>query len=270
MPVQTKTIKADNPFTTAFVKDQIKFYRLKDYNKDGVVVTTKKPWGRLDDYMNVYFETGDYSCPMFMIDGRLWMSLTRMEIQSQVMPIAIAEGKVALLGLGMGFACLKMMAKPSVKEILVYELDPRVISFFKESFSRRRGFKKITFIEGDAREKFKDQEVDVCYADIYPTLYGDKIDSDCKLFQSNNKIKNYIYWGFERMLFEGQARELIDLYKVPVILRWFYSTWANTWVSGVKPRTKLSDMHQPSPLGNDFIVDMAEGVKLEGLRLEVL
>lgn len=266
MPVQAEnTLRLPNPFTYEYVREQIEFYDLESYDKDGIKLVAKKPWGRNDDYLNKWFEVEDLEVPTFFIDGTLWMSLTRMEIQSQVVPIALAEGKVVLLGLGMGFACLKVMEADRVEEVLVYEKEPRVIAFFKESFSGRPGFHKVKFIEGDAREKFKGESCDFCYADIYSNVLGDHIETDPELFQSRNSIGTYVYWGFERVIWEAMEQSLVQLERVPLLLRWFFSTWMKTPIHEDKDDSTLVNLRFDYEFEEDFLLEAMQGIKLEGL-----
>lgn len=256
-----------NPFTDEYVRDQVEFYGLESYDKDGVVIRQETCHGSMDDYLNKWFHVGDYSVPVFYIDGRLWMSLSRMEVQSQAVPIAMAEGKVILLGLGMGFVCLKIMQSNLVEEVLVYEQEPRVIAFFKENFSRRYGFHKVKFIEGDAREEFQSEWCDVCYADIYPELFGKHIEDDPELFCTRNSIDQYVYWGFERIIWEALEQRLVVLESVPLLLRWFFSSWMKTPANPDVPGCMLNNLpfDEDRTLKASFVRQMLEGIKMTGL-----
>ena len=268
MPVQNSaTVEPElpNPFTDEYVREQVKLYGLDSYSKGGVLVRTETSFGSAHpDYLNKWFSTGDLSVPVFYIDGRVWMSLARMEVQSQAVPIALAEGKVVLLGLGMGFCCLKIMAKPDVEEVLVYELDARVIKFFQECFQARPGFEKVRFIQGDAREKFQGEHCTFCYSDIYPLLFGDGIETDPELFTTRNDIETYVYWGFERIIWEALEQELIQPTHMPLLLRWFFSAWMKTPACSRDQSIMLSNLPFDGQLKSDFVVQMVNAIKLEG------
>ena len=273
MPVQAARDAKDlrspselpNPFTDEYVREQVEFYGLQSYNKEGIVVQVETAYGPMNDYLNKWYHVGDLSVPVLYIDGRLWMSLARMEVQSQVVPIALAEGKVVLLGLGMGFACLKVMASKLVEEVLVYELEPRIIEFFKENFGDREGFQKVKFIQGDAREEFQGEWCNVCYADIYPLAFGEHIETDPELFQKRNDIGTYVYWGFERIIWEALQHGMIFLESAPPLLRWFFSTWMKTPANPGVPDCMLSNLPFDVELKKDFVREALGGIKLEGL-----
>lgn len=216
-----KKFKELNPFSVDYAKQEIEFYGLKEYNSDKIQISSVSLMGRCDDYLNVNMRLGEIESPRLYIDKKLWMSITFMEIQSHWVPIRKAKGKIATIGLGMGYFTLRSIEKSEVKSIDVYEIEPKVVEYFKKNFSDRKGFDKINFIVGDARKKMKKKEYDFVFSDIYPSLLPDEIITDAKLFRKNNKIKTYYPWGFclvvlhyfERGLGEPFDLDISDLFR---------------------------------------------------------
>jgi len=186
-----------NPFLNSFIEQEVKFYGLSTYQNGNVEVVHKNPSGRLDDYLNVNFVIGHPEIPVLYIEKKLWMSLTRAEIQGQFVPILMSYGKVGIGGLGLGYVVLRIAEKENVEQIDVYEINPDIISFFKKNFCHRSGFEKINFIQGDIRQNLKNKEYDFFFNDIYQTLLPEEIIDDIALFTTNNKIEEYRFWGLE-------------------------------------------------------------------------
>jgi hypothetical protein len=128
------------------------------------------------------------------------MSLTPMEIQSGALPIHRAQGKVVVGGLGLGYVAVRMAAKPEVQQVVVYEISPENIQWFKTAFKGRPELEKIEIRQGDMRQLFKKQSADFVYVDIYADMLPDATLHDARLFMGSNKIKRYHYWGYERVL----------------------------------------------------------------------
>jgi len=191
-----------NPFEDDYLKQEVDFMAIPEYDRDGVTVLHKKIVGRCDDYLNTNFRSTDYEVPILYIDQELWMSLTFMEVESAYLPITLAEGKVCMLGLGLGYSILRAACKPEVTEIIVYENESRIIQMFKDLFSDREGFEKISFVEGDARETFKGVKCDVAFVDIYQTLLPDEVIEDAINFQKDNDIGRYMFWGQEKAILD--------------------------------------------------------------------
>jgi SAM-dependent methyltransferase len=201
-------IQTTNVFSDQYIKDQLEFYNGKPWSKENVAISIESPSGRIDDYLNINFRKSLPPTPILRIDGGIWMSLTPMELQSAHVPICRATGHVVTGGLGLGYFVLACMANENVTSITVYEINPIIIEYFKESFSDREGFEKVTFVEGDMRELFKDQECDFAFIDIYQTLCPDELITDASQFLNNNIIGEYRVWGQEKIMFEGLNNEI--------------------------------------------------------------
>ena len=240
-----------NPFTIAYTQEEIAFYGVSEYDKDGVVITSSQMVGAVDDYFNKAFHVGDIRVPMLSIDKRLWMSITCMETQSQHIPIQLAAGNVGTAGLGMGHFTLRCMENPGVDTITVFEDDERIVSFFKSCFSKRPGYDKVSFVLGDARETILNYHFDFLYVDIYSACLPDEVISDAKLFLGNNDIEpeNYHFWGQERVILDAINLGVIEMADVPLHIQSFLLRWFNQPVEGcdferMGQEVKLSDMYE--------------------------
>lgn len=191
-----------NPFKDEYLEQEVKFYGLTEpYKNNGVEVTHHRITGRVNDYFNKNFRVSKTPVPVLLIDKRLWMSLTYMELQSAYLPIQRAGGNVAVLGLGLGYFTLKVMELVNVDTVHVFEQDARIMEFFQQKFSHRDGFEKCVFHLGDARETFRGfNNIGYCWSDIYPTLTSDKMLTDMSYFKDQNSIECYDFWSQELIL----------------------------------------------------------------------
>lgn len=237
-----------NPFLDDWLEQEVRFYDLPaPYSRNGVEVELVMPEGRLDDYLNVNFRTGGIQVPLLRVDGKVWMSITYMEVQSLYVPLAVAEGSVATAGLGLGYFPLRAAAKSSVESIDVYEIDSRVIDFFVETFSGRPGFEKLNFIAGDVRELLVDKEYDYVFMDPYQTLLPDKVIEDTRWFLEKNWIGEYRFWGEEIVLLDAlfEGGPYVDL--TPLERR-FFNVWRQTpfWQDPLESgKERLADFYRP-------------------------
>lgn len=200
--------KRRNRFDDDYSQQEIDWYGLKDYNKNGVKIVTRNLRGRADEYFNKRFWIGEISAPTFYINNCVWMSLTPMEIQSAAIAIERAWGYVGTGGLGMGYFALKCAEKDSVSEVKVWEINRNVIDFFNESFKDRKGFEKIKVIEGDVRE-MKNEQFSFFYMDIYASMLGNEVLEDIDNFwKHGNDAGQYHFWGQEKVLMQGVISDM--------------------------------------------------------------
>ena len=262
---------SDNPFMDSYVKKEIGWYGdmpTKVKLSDGLKLVMEEPHGRLDDYLNVNFRVGlPAKVPTLYIDNILWMSLTPMEIQSQYLAILNSYGNVGVAGLGLGYSALKMAKKDSVSSVTVFENDRRVIDMFNASFKRKKGFKKINIVEGDARKLIPDRIFDYLYVDIYESMCPDEIVEDINIFKRcvDDFPNTYAFWGKERIFIDAYLGfELIDI----DVLSWQIQCYINTWHTTPLPKTycknnrTMSSLYKPM-LSEDYICDVLEALEME-------
>ncbi len=156
------------------------------------------------------------------------MSLTWMEIQSAYMPIELAQGTVLTAGLGLGYYPLRAAADEDVDKVVVYEIEPRIIQFFSETFGGRPEFQKIEIRQGNVRTDLSPEEqFDVIFMDVYRTLLPDEVIADIKRFRRNvDDPMDYRFWGLEAVLLDAIVnREPVD---TTYFEREFFRTWQKT------------------------------------------
>ena len=116
-----------------------------------------------------YFDRS-FSFPALTKGKRTWMSLIPHEILTMSPSIKKAHGKVATLGLGLGYFAFAVAEKKEVTSVDVIEFDPNVIALFKEKllplFPNK---KKINIIKGDAIAYLKKDRshYDYIFADLW-------------------------------------------------------------------------------------------------------
>jgi len=249
-----------NPFTDTYVREEAANYATDEaQDQGGVTIKNVTPNGCLMDFLNKNFYTGKLSFPAFYIDGRCWMSMSRMELQSNHVPVQFAQDRVATLGLGMGAFTLRAMALDHVESIDVYEQDPRVIKLFQR-FSDRLGFEKVSFILGDARELCRGKEYDYLYTDIYPTLLGDEVVDDLEQLLDQNDIGTIHFWGRERIVLDAVRHDLLPLDEVDFPTALFLHTWQTTPISDTDDRLADTTLDQLAhhPIDVDFVERILE------------
>jgi len=195
-----------NPFNISDLNKEIEWMAVPVYDKDGVKTEYMDMQGVCPEYFNKQFWLGELTIPRLKIDGRTWMSLTPMEIQSAWVPLSLAEGRVGTGGCGMGYFAIAAAADDSVDEVLVYENDPRVIKFFNEVYEDREEFCKITVMEQDVRE-LKGEQFDMFFMDIYPAMLGEEVLTDMSRFKQDNCVSTYRYWGQERVFLHSLVED---------------------------------------------------------------
>lgn len=241
-----------NPFTDDYVREEVAHYGTDEHDYEGVAISMATPVLRIDDYLNRNFLVGNTQVPLFKIDGVAWMSLTRMELQSQHLAIQFSQDRCAALGLGMGHYVLRAMARDDVESIDVYERDSRVIKMFQR-FKNRCGFDKINFIVGDARKLCRGKQYDFMYVDIYPDMLGNEIVSDIEMFLGNNHVEVYHFWGRERVLFDAIRFGLGGHIDYPTMQ--YFRMWHRTPANEDNARITLSDLAH-NPIDQGYVEDV--------------
>lgn len=199
-----------NPFSDEYWKAELKAYNLRKsrFHVEHVSVDWFKIHGRCDDYLNVNMRFCDVPLPRLAINGHLWMSLTPMEIQSAALALHRAKGHVLCGGLGLGYFALRAAAKPEVTQVTVFENEHIVVEWFERMFKGRPEMPKLKIVEGDMRKTCKGYEADFAFVDIYPDMLGEETLKDARFFRRRNKIKRYMFWGYERVVLGLLANKL--------------------------------------------------------------
>lgn len=123
------------------------------------------------------FFSDSYAYPAIMQKGREWMALIPNEIETMGEDIAAAAGRVAALGLGLGYFPLMASEKAEVTAVTVIERDPAAIALFQQfilpQFPHRE---KIRIIQGDALAAYTDTLGAGGYDFVYVDLWHDVLD----------------------------------------------------------------------------------------------
>lgn len=194
-----------NIFEKEYQQQEIDFYlgkmNGKTYNKNGIELYVKegKKIMRLDGSLYKGFNIDELEeFPTLKIDQEIWMSLTPMEIETHYVPIQKAKGRVGVAGLGAGYYALRIAEKEEVEEVVVYEINERVIEFFNDMFGEQP---KIKIIKQDFRE-IKNEQYDFFYNDIYLTMLEEKAIEDTAHFLNDNNVQDYHFWTMDVMIFQ--------------------------------------------------------------------
>lgn len=219
-----------NPFTDAYWHAELAFYGRPTLTpKAPMTLDWPRIQGRCDDYLNVNLRFDNTPFPRLCENGRLWMSLTPMEVQSAALAILLAKGHIAVGGLGLGYFVLRAAAKPEVKAMTVYEINPELIAWFNEAFADRQGFDKIRIVSGDMRKTCKGVEADLAYVDIYDALLPNEVITDSRALRRKNRFRQYIYWGWERVWFDARRHGVVkSTLFLPTYLINYFRHWLTT------------------------------------------
>ncbi len=107
-----------------------------------------------------------------------WMSLTPNEVFSLRGQIKRARGNVAVAGLGLGWTARKILQRPQVERLTVYEIDENVIETFGKSLIETFG-DRIQIVQADAYTAPWENH-DVALWDIWQDMSGAAHDGKFK------------------------------------------------------------------------------------------
>jgi len=129
---------------------------------------------------------------------RVWMSLSPMEVMSQMNGFHLAEGHVLIGGLGMGWLTQKVLQKPGVTQVTQVELDPDILSFFGEPLVNDYG-SKIRLVHADVWKYLDNSALsrfDTILLDIWPGYTDARRDPN---FRQLKKDHTRVWaWGEEK------------------------------------------------------------------------
>lgn len=137
--------------------------------------------------------------PVLLRAGESWMSLSPLEIESQTIGLALAQGHVAIMGLGMGWAAAAAALRHAVTQVTVIERDPDVLALHHELdlFSQlpEAARAKLRIIEADALAWRADTPVDLLMPDIWLPLVNDGRIEEVRRMQANVRAGSVYFWG---------------------------------------------------------------------------
>lgn len=206
----------DNPFTKEFYEQELQRVKFPPTSNGRVSIVHHKLEGRLDGYMYKDWAVDYPVVPIFKIDGKVWMSVTPMEVESHYMPIQLANGRVGVGGLGLGYYTQRILDLDRVEEVVVYELDKDVIDTYLENFGPHE---KLT-IHNTSVLDIENEEFDFFYNDIYETLGDFDAIEHMQLLKNNNAIDVYHFWTMEMFILALVNGGLGE--DIPTYWKWTY------------------------------------------------
>ena len=152
-----------------------------------------------------YFSSWNAEPPGHYIvkEGHVWMSTSRLEMESHAVHLNDAEGTVVMCGIGMGMFLFNIAAKPSVKKIIAVDLDHAVMDLVRNAtgFNSWAGRDKVVFVHKNALELTRadlgNSPIDYLYVDIWPELGDPATISQTQAIQAVVKARKVGWWGQE-------------------------------------------------------------------------
>ena len=123
-----------------------------------------------------FFETS-VPYPAVKENGRIWMTVSPIEIHTMRPHVAAARGRVLAYGLGLGYFAYMALRKSEVSSVTVVEHDPRAIALFREyilpCFPRSE---RLCIIENDAFSYARNQMPQGGYDFVFADTWHDPSD----------------------------------------------------------------------------------------------
>lgn len=124
------------------------------------------------------FACGEGTYALLKINGRTWMSDTRMERITNYEIIWKAVGDVLVAGLGIGMIAIPICRNPMVRSLTILENNADVITAIEPQLRSylKRDSKKLTVHHADCREwepTTKGRQFDAIYLDIWRSICAD-------------------------------------------------------------------------------------------------
>lgn len=115
--------------------------------------------------------------PALTQNGRIWMTVTPLEIETMRPHIDLARGKIAVMGLGLGYYAFMASMKSEVSEITIVELSGEVISLFERYLLPQFPHgEKIRIIRGDAFDFLQSELARGGFDYVFCDLWHDAAD----------------------------------------------------------------------------------------------
>lgn len=170
-------------------------YKPGNYGEWDLVVAPAKK-GMMIGYFT-YFQDWGHDNYAILKGKQVWMSITPMEVESQLLHARLAKGRVVVMGLGMGVVLANLCANPDVTYITVIEKDASILEMFRATveFPNPRQI-PIDYMQGDAK-LVAPLPHDTLIVDIWPTLASNEADADIEVIAKNWNSSRLMWWGME-------------------------------------------------------------------------
>ncbi|MGL5148986.1 MAG: rRNA adenine N-6-methyltransferase family protein [Clostridium sp.] len=199
------------PYNKEFFINKVNEYNnIISSNKIGSYSILKRDGlqGIIKGYLYEKEDEYNVEIPELWGEERVWMRLSPLEIEGSYQFIKLSEGKVGVVGLGLGYVVQELAKKSSVKEIIVYEISKDVIDLYNKNFKKNP---KIKILNQDAFKAEK-ESFDWFYVDIYEYKLTDKVVEDYKIFMELHEIENYAFFGVEAFLLSCAFEDIKWIY----------------------------------------------------------
>lgn len=191
---------AVHPLSSAYYRRELRFMDALRPATIGSVALSRESGPRpASGYMYVENRrTPLRNVPVLRFNGEVWMSLTPMEVQSAFMPIRLARGRVGTAGLGLGYFVQRVLHKPNVDRVVVYELDKDVLELYCRNFGSHA---KLELHHANAR-RLKGEQWDFFSVDFYKDLLTPAAIGDMADLCAANIIGAYHWSSIEQTVLE--------------------------------------------------------------------
>lgn len=128
-----------------------------------------------------------------------WMSITPMELESQVHHAAAATGNVLVGGLGLGILAWNVAKKRNVQHVLVVERDASIIELITQMAQQFAwsDWGKVEIVHADLFEFKTKERFDVALLDVWPDVGATELRADLVRFANEVVATEYAAWGQE-------------------------------------------------------------------------
>lgn len=177
----------------------------------------KRDLGQGKDVSPLGYFSRPFSFPCVKKAGRIWMSLVPHEIETMREPLSQATGKIAVLGLGLGYFAFAAAEKDDVSEVVIFEKDPAIIALFQKHLLPHFPKKaKIRVRKKDALDYGEDGPFDFVFADLWHDvedglpLYRQLVKKetrDCPVSYWIEDTMRLVFARFLRLLEAGETPE---------------------------------------------------------------
>ena len=188
-----------------------------------------------------------------------WMTVEPSEIESFKEFIDEAQGNVCICGCGLGYVAYMLSIKENVESITIVELNPDIITMFKEHILPQfKNKDKITIVESDAIEYLQNNDLSrFDYINI--DIWRDTLDMlprylPCLVIESAYPDVHFSYW-LEPTLKDLFRKCLLEQFSDYKNARSFLFEYANIIAKDILDNTDISTKH-----------DLQELVRLDDMR----
>lgn len=170
----------------------------------------------LKKFIGLGYYDDPISIPVLSQDNETWMSPSFMEINSVQAYVDAATGKVATIGLGLGYFTFMVARKPEVTKVVVVEYNPTVINLFKTYILPQFPTEvaaKIEIIQGDLFDYYNEtflNEFDFVFIDTWKNTQDGLFDFYIPLMEKLLPPDHVRFWIEADILHPVQV--LIGLY----------------------------------------------------------